>query len=119
MKVVRIDDAQKQKGDTFTGEVALQRVLGAQQEGGMTLSLVRFADGARTNWHVHPGEQILIVVEGEGRAGTATEEVQLRPGDVVYSGPNERHWHGAAPGKSMAHYSITNVGAPDWFEAPE
>lgn len=119
MKVVRGAEVAGEAGTTFTGEVRLARLLDAQQPGGVSLSLVRFADGARTHWHVHPGEQVLYILEGEGRVGTAGEEVRVAAGDVVYAAPGERHWHGAAPGCSMAHLSVTTVGAPEWFEAPD
>ena len=119
MKIVRGDEAQSEPGTTFTGEVQLSRLLAAQEAGGMSVSLVRFTDGARTHWHAHPGEQVLYILEGEGRVGTADEEVRVRPGDVVYSPSGERHWHGAAPGSSMAHLSVTTVGPPEWFEPPE
>ena len=85
----------------------------------MSVSLVRFEDGARTNWHVHPGEQLLYILEGKGRAGTEGQEMVVKPGDLIYSPPGERHWHGAMPGQAMAHLSVTTVGAPEWFEAPE
>ena len=119
MKIVRGEEVQSEVGTTFTGEVRLDRLLAAQAPGGMSVSLVRFADGARTHWHVHPGEQVLYILDGEGRVGTANEEARVKPGDVVYAAPGERHWHGAAPGASMTHLSITTVGPPEWFEAPE
>lgn len=119
MKVVRADEGKVEPGTTFTGEVRLQRMLTEQQGGGMAVSLVRFEHGARTNWHTHPGEQILYILEGEGRVGTDRAEQRVRPGDVVYSPSGERHWHGAAPGSAMAHLSVTTVGSPEWFEAPE
>ena len=119
MRIVRVDEVAGQKGATFTGNVTLKRVVEFQQQGGMNVSLVRFEDGARTNWHIHPGEQILIVVEGECRVGTESEEhLHIGPGSVIYLPPNERHWHGAMPGSTMAHYSITNIGSPTWQEAP-
>ena len=119
MKVVRRDEATPVQSGTFTGEAHLNRLLNAQQAGGMAVSVVRFEDGARTHWHVHPGEQLLYILEGNGRVGTADEEFPVGPGDLVYAAPMERHWHGAAPGHSMTHLSVTNVGAPEWFEAPE
>lgn len=119
MKVIRKGTAERQKGTTFTGPVTLERVLTAQRDGGMSLSVVHFEDGARTHWHTHPGEQILFVLEGEGRVGTETEQLRVGPGDVIYSPPGERHWHGAAEGASMTHISVTTVGAPTWHEAPE
>ena len=120
MQVIRSDERQSRQGDTFTGEVTLERVLEAQTEGGVSLSIVHFNDGARTYWHEHPGEQVLYILEGEGRVGTQRgEEVRVKPGDVVYEGPGERHWHGAAPGQSMTHISITTKGSPQWFGPPE
>ena len=119
MKAVRGDEVTQEQGSTFTGETRLMRLLGAQQPGGIAVSLVHFEDGSRTHWHVHPGEQVLYVLDGQGRVGTAEEEIIVGPGDVVYAAPMERHWHGAAPGQSMTHFSVTNVGPPEWFEAPE
>jgi quercetin dioxygenase-like cupin family protein len=119
MKVVRGDDAKQEQIGAFTGETQLKRLLGAQQQGGMAVSLIHFEDGSRTHWHVHPGEQVLYVLDGEGRVGTADEEILIGPGDVVYAAPMERHWHGAAAGQSMTHLSVTNVGPAEWFEAPE
>jgi quercetin dioxygenase-like cupin family protein len=119
MKVVRGAEAKQEQIDAFTGETQLNRLLGAQQPGGMAVSLVHFEDGSRTHWHVHPGEQVLYVVAGEGRVGTADEEMEIGPGDVVYAAPKERHWHCAAAGHSMTHLSVTNVGPAEWFEALE
>jgi quercetin dioxygenase-like cupin family protein len=119
MKVIRGNDARTTQTGAFTGQTRLRRLLDVQQQGGMAVSLVSFEDGARTHWHTHPGEQILYILEGQGRAGTAEEEFRLEPGDLVYAPPMERHWHGAAPGQSMTHLSVTTGGAPEWFEAPE
>jgi quercetin dioxygenase-like cupin family protein len=119
MKIIRGDEHRSMQGETFTGDVTLESVLNPQSEGGMSLSIVHFKDGARTHWHEHPGEQVLFVLEGEGRVGNENEQYTLKPGDVVHEGPGERHWHGAAPGKSMSHISITTKGSPTWFEAPE
>ncbi len=118
MRVIHAAEVPGQVGTTFTGPVEMRRVVDLQNREGMSVSLVRFEDGARTNWHIHPGEQILLLVEGQGRVGTATEEFAVSPGDVVYCAPNERHWHGAQPGQQMAHFSVTNIGAPTWFESP-
>lgn len=119
MRVVRGSEANREQTGAFTGETELKRLLGAQQPGGTAVSLVRFEEGSRTHWHVHPGEQLLYVLEGQGQVGTADEEFTVGPGDLVYAAPGERHWHGAAPGQTMTHLSVTNVGPPEWFEAPE
>lgn len=119
MKLIRREEGTARQGTTFTGETTLTGMLHAQREGGISLSVVHFQDGARTHWHVHPGEQVLYVLKGEGRVATETEELRLRPGDVVYAPPGEKHWHGAAPDHSMKHLSITTQGAPEWLGAPE
>ncbi len=119
MQVIRKGQSQSERGETFTGHVTLERAIAKQRDGGMSVSIVHFDDGALTHWHEHPGEQILIVLEGRGRVGTETESFEIEPGDVVYAAPGERHWHGAAPGHSMVHASITTVGSPTWFDAPE
>lgn len=119
MKLLRRADAESSKGSTFTGDVTLERAMPEQTDGGMGVSVVHFNDGARTNWHEHPGEQVLYILEGEARAGTADEEIRAQPGDVIYMKPNQRHWHGAVEGGSMTHISVTTVGSPTWYEAPE
>ena len=119
MEIVRASDRESQQGTTFTGKVTLERVLQAATPEGVSISVVHFEDGARTHWHAHPGEQVLYVLEGRGRVGTASEQHALAPGDVVRETSGERHWHGAAPGRSMTHISITTGGSPSWFEAPE
>jgi quercetin dioxygenase-like cupin family protein len=81
---------------------------------------VTFEPGARTAWHTHPLGQTLIVTSGLGlaqREGSAIEEI--RPGDVVWFAPNEKHWHGATPTAAMTHIAIQealNGKAVDWME---
>ena len=70
-------------------------------------ALVTFEPGARTAWHTHPFGQTLIVTAGCGwaqREGGAVEEI--RPGDVVWFAPGEKHWHGATPTTAMSHIAI-------------
>lgn len=115
MKVIRRGEQPAQRGTTFTGEVTLERMLEAQQPCGVTVARVTFRDGARTHWHTHPGEQVLVILEGRGIVGNETEQVEVQPGDLVYTPPGEKHWHGAAPGQTMVHLSITTVGPAEWY----
>lgn len=119
VKVIRKNEHSARQGETFTGNVTLESVLNAQTEGGISISIVHFEDGARTHWHAHPGEQVLIIIDGEGRVGTGSEQIEVSVGDVVHEGPGERHWHGAMPGQNMTHISITTQGPPEWFGAPD
>jgi len=119
MRLIKASEAPSEKGTTFTGDVTLTRLLSGAA-GSISVSSVRFENGARTNWHEHPGEQVLYIVEGEARAGTADgEELRAGPGDIIHLPANQRHWHGAVEGQSMTHLSITTVGPPTWYEPPE
>lgn len=81
---------------------------------------VTFEPGARTAWHTHPLGQTLIVTSGLGRVqreGGAVEEI--RPGDVVWFPPGEKHWHGASPKTAMTHIAIQEAldgKVVDWLE---
>jgi len=120
MKVIRNGEGESKEGTTFTNTAYLNPLLQAQREGGVKFTIVTFENGALTHWHEHPGEQILYILEGEGRVGNDQEEISVATGDLIYTGPGEKHWHGAAPGKSMTHISVTTVGPPIWYdEAPE
>lgn len=119
MRVVRGGEAERAQGpaERFEGRVLLERLLVHRDD--VSLSVVRFHDGARTNWHTHDEEQVLYVIEGECRLGTdAIPEERLLPGDRAHLPPGERHWHGAAPGATMAHLSITTGAEPVWDGPP-
>jgi quercetin dioxygenase-like cupin family protein len=83
-------------------------------------AIVTFEPGARTAWHTHPLGQTLIITAGGGlvqRDGGPIEEV--RPGDVVWFAPGEKHWHGATPTTAMTHIAIQEQldgKAVDWLE---
>ena len=94
--------------------------LKADEPARATGASVTFEPGARTAWHTHPLGQTLIVTAGYGwvqREGGPIEEI--RPGDVVWFPPNEKHWHGASPITSMPHIAIQETlegKSADWME---
>ncbi len=103
----------------FTGTVRLDAPFAGDGElAGVT---VTFEPGARTYWHTHPRGQTALVLSGLGRAqreGGPVEEI--RPGDIVFFEPGEKHWHGAAPDVAMTHIVIMqteNGKQVDWLEA--
>lgn len=119
MRIIRASEAERQRGpaERFAGRVELERLLLHKDD--LSVSVVRFYDGARTNWHEHAEEQVLYIIEGECRVGTdAIAEERLGPGDRVHLPPGERHWHGAAPGATMAHLSVTSGAEPVWDGPP-
>ena len=93
--------------DWFTGTVRIDPLVAAPSPARVAGASVTFEPGARTAWHTHPLGQTLIVTFGRGlvqKEGGPVEEV--RPGDVVWFEPGERHWHGATPTTAMAHIAI-------------
>jgi len=104
----------------FTGQVRIDPVMMAPEPARVTVALVTFEPGARTNWHTHPLGQTLIVTAGLGwaqREGGAIEEI--RPGDVVWFPPGEKHWHGASATAGMSHLAIQEKldgKSVDWLE---
>jgi quercetin dioxygenase-like cupin family protein len=104
----------------FTGRVRIDPLLEAPEPARLRSAHVTFEPGARTAWHTHPLGQMLIVTLGLGwvqREGGPIEEI--RPGDVVWFPPGEKHWHGASPDVAMSHVAIQealNGSAVDWLE---
>jgi quercetin dioxygenase-like cupin family protein len=97
----------KGPADWFTGTVRIDPLFQASAPARAQAASVTFEPGARTAWHTHPLGQTLIVTAGCGRAqqwGGPIEEI--RPGDVVWFPPGEKHWHGAAPTTAMTHIAI-------------
>lgn len=101
----------------FTGEVWFGEMSASDDPDGMNVLGVHFAPGSRTDWHSHPGGQVLYVVAGRGAvANQAGERVEMSAGDTVTTPPNELHWHGASPDSPMMHLSITHHGATVWSD---
>lgn len=102
----------------FTGTVRIDAPFAGS--GGLGCATVTFEPGARTAWHTHPLGQTLLVTSGSGRVQRAGGPVEpIRPGDVVWFEPNEKHWHGAAPDCAMTHIAIAEMQdgkVVDWME---
>ena len=97
----------KGPADWFTGEVRVDPLFEAAEPGRAVGASVTFEPGARTAWHTHPLGQTLIVTAGCGwvqRQGGPVEEI--RPGDVVWFSPSEKHWHGATATTGITHIAI-------------
>lgn len=122
MNIKRAGSTPSTKGpsDWFTGAVRMDPLFQAPEPARVQCVSVTFEPGARTAWHTHPLGQTLIITAGCGRVqreGGPVEEV--RPGDVIWFPPGERHWHGAAPTTALTHIAIQEqVGgkAVDWME---
>jgi quercetin dioxygenase-like cupin family protein len=122
MEIKRIGSQPSAVGppEWFTGTVRIDALFQAPDPALVQGASVTFEPGARTAWHTHPLGQTLIVTAGCGwvqREGGAVEEI--RPGDVVWISPGERHWHGATPTTAMTHIAIQerkDGRVVDWME---
>jgi quercetin dioxygenase-like cupin family protein len=122
MEIKRSGSQPSSKGQAeyFAGSVRVDPLNQAPAPARVSIASVTFEPGARTAWHSHPLGQTLIVTAGCARVQKWNEAVQeIRPGDVVWIVPGEKHWHGAAPTTAMTHISIVEQldgkGA-DWME---
>ncbi len=122
MQITRGGTQPSHKGadEYFTGAVRIDPLFPVREPGRVSAGSVTFEPGARTAWHTHPLGQTLIVTSGVGRVqklGGPVEEI--RPGDVVWFEPNEKHWHGASPSVAMTHIALQealNGKVVEWME---
>ena len=122
MEITRAGAKSSAKGPEawFTGTVRVDPLFNPFDAARVQGASVTFEPGARTAWHTHPLGQTLVVTVGLGRVqreGGPVEEI--RPGDVVWFAPGEKHWHGASPTTAMTHIAIQEVKdgkVVDWLE---
>jgi quercetin dioxygenase-like cupin family protein len=93
--------------ESFTGTVLQDPIITPQAPARIAAARVSFEPGARTAWHTHPLGQTLYVISGVGRVQAKGGPIrEIRPGDVVWIPPNEKHWHGATPDNAMTHIAM-------------
>jgi quercetin dioxygenase-like cupin family protein len=122
MEIKRSGSQPSSKGQAeyFTGTVRIDPLFDAPSPARVFGANVTFEPGARTAWHTHALGQTLIVTAGCGlvqRWGSPVEEI--RPGDVIWIPPGEKHWHGAAPTTAMTHIAIVEQldgKSAEWME---
>jgi quercetin dioxygenase-like cupin family protein len=122
MEITRKSSRPSSKGSAewFTGDVTISPLFEAPEPARVRGASVTFQPRARTAWHTHPLGQTLIVTSGVGRAqrwGGPIEEI--RPGDVIWFSPGEKHWHGATRTEAMTHIAVQEalIGeVVEWME---
>ncbi|MBE7464623.1 MAG: cupin domain-containing protein [Planctomycetes bacterium] len=122
MEISRCGSKPTEKGPEayFKGSVRIDRLFDAPAPARAAGASVTFEPGARTAWHTHPLGQTLIVTSGCGwaqRWGGPVEEI--RPGDVIWFAPGEKHWHGATASTGMTHVAVHEKlegKAVEWLE---
>lgn len=104
----------------FTGSARIELLFQPKAPSRTTVGSVTFEPRARSAWHSHPAGQLLIVTAGTGwiqQEGRPKQEI--RPGDVIWTPPGVKHWHGATERNAMTHLAITdllNGRNVDWLE---
>jgi quercetin dioxygenase-like cupin family protein len=122
MEVKRNGSQPSRKGpeEYFTGSVRIDTPFEGSAPARAGGAIVTFEPGARSAWHTHPLGQTLIVTSGCGWVQSeGGPKVEIRPGDVVWCPPNERHWHGATPTTAMTHVAIAEAldgRVVEWME---
>jgi quercetin dioxygenase-like cupin family protein len=122
MEINRVGSHPSGKGpaEYFTGSVRMDSRFQRSEPARVGGVIVTFEPGARTAWHTHPLGQTLVVTAGCGwaqREGGPKEEI--RPGDIVWFAPGEKHWHGATATTAMTHIAIAEAldgKSVDWME---
>jgi len=113
MKVVSMSQAPRvpATGDLFIGSVERQAFVGESDSQLLRVNVVSFNNGAVNKYHSHTFDQVLVITAGEGIVQVEGQpERPVAVGDVIFVPAGERHWHGAAPGKSMSHLTVATPG---------
>ncbi|NOK15750.1 (R)-mandelonitrile lyase [Corallococcus carmarthensis] len=112
--------SRKGPAENFTGSVRVDPLFQANAPARTSGAYVTFEPGARSAWHSHPLGQTLIVTAGSGRVQRWGGPVQeIRQGDVIWTPPGQKHWHGASPTTAMTHLAIQEQldgKAVEWME---
>lgn len=104
----------------FIGSVKVTPLVQGEEPSCLTCASVGFQPGARSNWHTHPKGQLLVVTDGEGLIQEWGKPVQvIKKGDVIWTPPGVKHWHGAKADKALTHTAIQeslNRKNVEWME---
>lgn len=105
---------------TQSGEVSVKPLFNPEGVRDTGAAEVSFSPCARTAWHSHPGGQTLVVTSGTGWVQEwGGQKHQINPGDVIWTPPGVKHWHGATETTAMTHIAVQDTvdGRPvDWLE---
>lgn len=88
------------------GTVTSQTIVPAEMLKSFNCSIVNFGRGARTKFHTHTGDQVLVITSGIGIVATDNEQREVTVGDIVHIPAGEKHRHGARKESAMSHITI-------------
>jgi quercetin dioxygenase-like cupin family protein len=117
MEVFKRPPTFKGPAEWFTGDVWGDVVYRGEEPSRLRATTVRFTPGARTAWHSHRLGQALYIIEGVALIQSRSQRIiEAHPGDVIWTPPDEEHWHGAAPGQFMSHIALWETDDVQWLE---
>lgn len=122
MKIMKPDTRPSNQGpvENFTGVVEITPLVKGEEPSCLACAQVAFNPGARSAWHTHPRGQLLIVTKGIGLIQQWGGQIQMiQQGDVIWTPPQVKHWHGATPTSTMTHTAIQeslNGVVVEWLE---
>jgi quercetin dioxygenase-like cupin family protein len=111
MKIVKMNEVPKEpyKIPLFTGpDVTSQSLVSDSKD--LRVNIVNFGKGVRNKFHMHDGDQVLIIIAGKGIVATEKEEKIVMVGEIVLSPAGEKHWHGATKDSEFSHIVVTRAG---------
>ncbi|MGZ3775775.1 MAG: (R)-mandelonitrile lyase [Pseudobdellovibrionaceae bacterium] len=122
MQLLKIKNlpSSKAPAEHFTGEVKLAPIFNGEDPSQMSAGYVCFECSARSHWHTHPKGQLLVVTDGAGFIQEWGKPIsKIQKGDIIWTPPGIKHWHGASPDSTMCHLAIQeflNGKNVDWLE---
>ena len=102
-----------------TGDIWLSELVAGDSTFDPTIAQATYGPGARLDWHIHPGGQVLLITEGTGYYQERGKPIRIaHKGDVIKCAPGVEHWHAAAPDSSFAYVAVTpsQKGKTIWLE---
>ena len=113
MKIIKINEVSKEPYSIplFTGaDVTSQSLVSDRDSKDLRVSIVNFGKGVRNKYHMHDGDQVLIIITGKGLVATENEKKVVTVGEVVLFPAGEKHWHGATKDSEFSHIVVTRTG---------
>jgi quercetin dioxygenase-like cupin family protein len=102
-----------------TGNIWLSELNVGDSTFDPSIAMATYDAGAKLDWHIHPGGQVLLISEGTGYYQERGKPARIvHKGDVIKCAPGVEHWHGASRESSFAYIAVTPTqkGKTVWLE---
>lgn len=114
MRVIRKAEKRQINQDRYNGPARVETLRSANSPKDPDVLHAHYGAGVVTNWHSHPGGQLIYVLSEEGVIGNEREgEVRLNRGELVSVPPVERHYHGSTM-EQDSDFLVLTWGVTNW-----